>query len=78
MKPIEEAAVFDVEAGLQRAEGDFAVAVIGDRDRRRSAEVEIVAIPDVGLDDPPAADELAVRRRVHAEASKSFGSRARL
>jgi hypothetical protein len=39
-----KAAIFDVEAGLQRAEGDFAVALAGDRERRRAAEIEIVAI----------------------------------
>jgi hypothetical protein len=33
---------------------------------------------DVRLDDPPAADQSAVRRSLHAEASKSFGNRARL
>jgi hypothetical protein len=35
-------------------------------------------IPDVGLDDPPAADELAVRRRAHAGVASSLGNRARL
>jgi hypothetical protein len=70
--------VFDVEAGLERAEGDFAAAMVGDRDRRGPAEVEISLIPDVGLDDPPAADELAVRRRAHAGVASSLGNRARL
>ena len=78
MKPTEIPAVFDVEAGLQRAEGDFAASVRSNEDRRRTAEVEILAIPDVGLDDPPAADELAVHRRSHAGAAMSFGSRVRL
>jgi hypothetical protein len=36
------------------------------------------AIPDVGLDDPPAADQAAIGRSLHPEASKSFGNRARL
>jgi hypothetical protein len=39
---------------------------------------EMIAIPNVGLDDPSAADELAVRRRVYADAANSFGSRVRL
>jgi hypothetical protein len=43
-------AVFDIEPGLQRSQGDFAPSVVGDRDRRWSAEVEIIAIPDIGLD----------------------------
>jgi hypothetical protein len=46
--------------------------------RRRPAEVEIVTIPDIGLDEPPATDEFAVRREVHACSAKSLGSRARL
>jgi hypothetical protein len=40
--------------------------------------VEMIAIPNVGLDDPPAAVELAVRRRAHADAASSFGSGVRL
>ena len=40
--------------------------------------VEVIAIPEVGLDDPPAADQAAVGRRLHAGAPRSFGSRARL
>jgi hypothetical protein len=48
------ASVFDFEAGLQGAEGDFA-ALRGDRQPRGAAEVEVSAIPEVGLDDPPSA-----------------------
>jgi hypothetical protein len=33
---------------------------------------------NVGLDSPPAAVELAVRRCAHADAANSFGSRVRL
>jgi hypothetical protein len=47
---------------LQSAEGDFAVPVRSNDDCCRSAEVEMLAIPDIGLDDPPAADEFAGRR----------------
>src|SRR5271168_2324141 len=71
------AGVFDVEAGLQGAEGDFA-ALRGDRQPRRAAEIEVSAAPEVGLDDPPATDQSAVRRGFHAEASSRFGNRARL
>jgi hypothetical protein len=38
----------------------------------------MMAIANVGLDDPPAAVELAVRRCAHADAANSFGSRVRL
>jgi hypothetical protein len=47
-------------------------------DHRRPAEVEILAIPDIGLDNPPVADELAVLLRSHAGAAMSFGSHLRL
>ena len=60
------------------AEGNFTASVRSNEDRRRTAEVEILAIPDVGLDDPPAADEFAVHRRSHAGAAMSFGSRVKL
>jgi hypothetical protein len=39
---------------------------------------EMMAIANVGLDDAPAAVELAVRRCAHADAANSFGSRVRL
>jgi hypothetical protein len=39
---------------------------------------EMMAIANVGLDDPPAAVELAVRRCAHSDAANSFGSRVRL
>jgi len=38
----------------------------------------MMAIANVGLDDPPAAVELAVRPCAHADAAKSFVSRVRL
>jgi hypothetical protein len=69
--------IFDFQAGLQGAEGDFAT-MVGDRDRRCPTEIEMIAIPDVGLDDPPAADQSAVRWGLQAQASRSLGSRARL
>ena len=71
------AGVFDIETSLHGSKGDFA-ALRGDGQRRRTAEVEVIAIPEVGLDDPPAADQAAVGRGLHAGASRSFGSRARL
>ena len=48
-------------------------------DGRRAAQIEMNSIPEIGLDDPPAADQsAAVGRGFQAEASRSFGSRARL
>ncbi len=44
-----------------------------------SAEVEAAAIPELGRDDPPAADRPASHRHAHGEASaSSFGKRTRL
>jgi hypothetical protein len=38
----------------------------------------MIAIANVGVDDPPAAVELAVRPCAHTDAANSFGSRVRL
>lgn len=43
--------VADIEAGLQSTKCDLA-----DGDRGGTAEVEIIAIPQIGLDNAPAAD----------------------
>jgi len=58
---------------LQRAEGDFAAPVRSNDYRRWPAEIEILAIPDVGLDDRPAADEFTAHRRSHADAATIDG-----
>ena len=71
-------AVAEVERRLHRAEGDFATVASADGDRRGAAEVEIGAIPKIGLDDAPTADQLAVPRHAHAGTATSFGSRTRL
>ena len=72
-------AVGEVEAGLEGAEGDLAVSVGADVQHGGPAEVEIVALPEVGRDDPPPADQPAAHRGGHGEASaRSFGSRTRL
>ena len=71
--------VGEVEARLQGAEGDLAVPVRADVEPRRTAEVEMAALPKIGRDDPPAADDPAPHRHAHGEASgRSFGSRTRL
>ncbi|BBD41156.1 hypothetical protein Amn_pb01470 (plasmid) [Aminobacter sp. Y103A] len=71
-------AVADIEAGLQSTKCDLAVVVVADGDRGGTAEVEIIAIPQIGLDNAPAADHLAARRRGHVGTASSFGSRTRL
>ena len=71
--------VFEVEAGLHGCEGDLAVAVGLDDDHGRLGQVEMVAVPYIGLDDPPPADQLTVHGCAHGGASaSSLGSRTRL
>ncbi len=69
----------ELQPGLQGAEGDLAMAVGADDHHRGLDEVEMVALPDVGLDDPPAADHAAPDRCGHRNGSaSSFGIRMRL
>jgi hypothetical protein len=56
---MEVARIFDLEAGFQDVEGDFA-RLRGDRRRRLAGEVEMIAIADPSLGDPPAADPKTV------------------
>ena len=44
---------------MDAAEGEFAAAVRLEGDGGWVDEVEIVAVPDVALDDPPPAKDLA-------------------
>ena len=55
------AGVFDFEAGLQAPKA-ISPPLRGDRQRRGAAEIEVSPVPEVGLDDPPATDQSAVRR----------------
>jgi hypothetical protein len=60
---------------MARAEGDFA-APLGAPGW--AAEIEIVSIPKIGLDDPPATDQYAAGKGAHVGAAISFGNRTRL
>ena len=63
----------------QSPEGDLAVAVGLDDDHGRLDQVEMVAVPYIGLDDPPPADQLTVHGCANGGASaSSLGSRTRL
>ena len=60
-RPSEEddgAAVFEIHARLNAAEGEFAVAGRLEEDGGRADEVERVIVPDVTLDDPPVVGTL--------------------
>ncbi|WEJ35637.1 hypothetical protein [Sinorhizobium prairiense] len=49
----------DIERRLDR-EGDIAMTVWRDGDCGRLSQLEIIQVPEIGLDDPPAADQAAV------------------
>jgi hypothetical protein len=73
--------VLELEAALHGPEGDLASAVAPDGHHGGFDQVEVGTIPQIGLDDPPPANQLAVHRDAHGEASlvaSSFGSRTRL
>jgi hypothetical protein len=53
------------------------VAVGSDQHHCRLDQIEMAAIPKIGLDDPPAADQAAVRGGAHGDAAISFGNRTR-
>src|SRR5215207_7039410 len=71
-------AVVDVEARLHGPEGDLAVAISLHDQACRSAEVEIIAVPQVRLDDAPPTDDRVVRRLHGVAPARSLGSRTRL
>src|SRR3546814_6632288 len=55
------------------------MAVVLDDQHGGLDEVEVVTIPQIGLDDPPAADQLAIHRCRHgAGSASSLGNRTRL
>jgi hypothetical protein len=54
-------------------------SVAADLEIGRFDHVEIVAVPQIGFDDPPAADQFAACHRVgHVTAASSAGARTRL
>jgi hypothetical protein len=80
-RPIEEhnaLAVSEFEGGVDGAESKFAAAVLAKADVGRLDQIEVVAIPQIGLDDPPPADQFTARSGAHVAAAISFGARTRL
>jgi hypothetical protein len=67
------AGVFDLEAGLQGAEGDFA-ALRGNRQRRRAGEIEVSPVPEVGLEDPRSGSNLSMNACTSSFTSTSSAS----
>jgi hypothetical protein len=65
-------------AGGDAAESKLCPAVAADLEISRFDHVEVAAIPQIGLDNPPAADQLACRRPGHGTAAKSLGVRTKL
>jgi hypothetical protein len=72
-------AIFEIEARLHGAECDFAMAIGTYGNAGRLDEVEVIAIPQIGLDNPPFADERVIADGHHVGAcASSFGKRTRL
>ena len=69
--------VFELGSGVDRAKGKLGPALSTDLEMGWSGEIEIIAIPQIGRDDPPAPDHFATGRAAHA-APTSFGTRTRL
>lgn len=68
----------EIEAGLQGAEGDLSVIIGPDGHYRGLDQVEMAVLPEIGFDDPPAAEEQAVGRLGHGGAvARSLGRRIR-
>ena len=71
-------AVIDVEAGLHGPEGDLTVSTGLNDQGRRSAEIQVILVPQVGLDDAPSAHDRVVRGLHAAAPARSLGRRTRL
>ena len=74
-------AVADIEEALQRAEGDLAVRRAFERQMRLFDEIEEIVVPDIHLDDAPAAGKgLCEGWNLGHQlvSAMSFGSRTRL
>src|SRR5262249_4929496 len=72
------AAVSEFHGGIDDAEGELTASVLAELEVSRFDEVEVVAIPEVRLEDPPPADQLAASWGGHAAAPISFGALTRL
>ena len=70
--------IVDVEAGLHGPEGDLAVPTRLHDQGRRSAEIQVIPVPQVGLDDAPSAHDRVLRGLHVAAPARSFGRRTRL
>src|SRR5688572_15698551 len=60
-------AVFKIEPGLHGAKSDLAMAIRSNGHHRGLNQIEVVAIPQVGLNDPPLAYELTACRGGHGD-----------
>lgn len=56
------------------AEGDLATVAGADGDRGQPIEIEIVALSQIGLDDPPCADERVIADGGHVGVTLARGS----
>jgi len=74
----DRAGVFEIKAGIHNAKGQFPIPIPIEADEGRLDQIEIFPIPLVGLQDPPAPDDLALGRVARGWLASSRGRRTRL
>src|SRR5947209_6739288 len=70
-------AVFELHGGLDHPECKLAPAIPSDLDIGRLNKIEVIAVPNIRFENPPAADDLALHRCRDAAASTRCGTSAR-
>ena len=63
---------------MHGAECDFAMAIGTHGDAGRLDDVEVIAVPQIGFNNPPLADERVIADGHQPALSKGFGRRTRL
>jgi len=71
-------AIFEFGSGVDGAEGKLGPAVIADLEIGRFDKIEIVAIPKIGLEDPPPANQFARGWASHDNAAIALRARTKL
>src|SRR5215471_16473771 len=70
--------VFDLAAGGDASEGKFRPPVAADLKVGRLDHIEIVAVPQIGFDNLPTANQFTHCRAGHGAAASNLGARTRL
>jgi len=73
----DSSAIFDFGGGRDGTEGKFCPTVTTHSKIGWAREIEIIATPQIGFDNPPLADEFAGGRARHGANAISLGARTR-